>query len=168
MQVSKPYEDASTNRDCLSLHETNFYFMIQRIQTIYLLLAAGCGVLSWVIPFGKIEWLNQPTTAYVANDSFWLTLLMIVSILLALIAIFLFKNRKLQFRLCIFGILAGLAALVLEYQIVHTHQSQPALIQRAYYWIGLALPVLIMLFFLLAARGIRKDEKLVRSLDRLR
>ncbi|MCL6524393.1 MAG: DUF4293 domain-containing protein [Thermoflavifilum sp.] len=142
--------------------------MIQRIQTLYLLLAACCGVLTWIIPFGKVEWLQQPLTTYVANDSFWLTLLMILAILLAIIAIFLFKNRPLQFRLTIFGLLASLAALILEYRMIHLHQQETTLVQRAYYWIGIALPVMMMLFFLLAARSIRKDEKLVRSVDRLR
>ncbi|MBX5438381.1 MAG: DUF4293 family protein [Thermoflavifilum sp.] len=142
--------------------------MIQRIQTVYLFLAALCGVLSWIIPFGKATWINQPAMAYVANDSFFLTLLMILAILLAIIAIFLFKNRRLQLRLSLLGLVVSAAALVLEYRTIHGYQQQVTLVQRAYYWIGIALPVLMMLFFILAARGIRRDEKLVRSLDRLR
>ena len=167
MQVNKPRAEAPLQMGIAYLY-TKQNGMIQRIQTVYLLLSGLCAVLSWKIPFGKVELLNQPVKLYVANDSFPLTLLMILAILLAIIAIFLFKKRRLQLRLSWLGFLVGAVALFLEYSIVHNFQTQAAPVQRAYYWIGIALPVLMMLFFLLAALGIRKDEKLVRSLDRLR
>jgi peptidoglycan/LPS O-acetylase OafA/YrhL len=91
---------------------------------------------------------------------------------LALFCIFLFKNRKLQFRLTILNIFLSLAAIALQYfevqDAANKIQSAGQQISSASYLPGAFLPVLIFIFLILAARGIYKDEKLIKSLDRLR
>jgi Domain of unknown function (DUF4293) len=141
--------------------------MIQRVQTLYLLLAAIAGAATWAVPFGKTISMANVLTAYLANDNFLLAALMIVAVVFALVAIFLFKKRKLQFRLSVLGLLFSIASIALEYYIIGSKQGV-ANIQRSYYWLGIAFPILMVIFFFLAARGIRKDEKLIKSLDRLR
>ncbi|RYY09628.1 MAG: DUF4293 family protein, partial [Alphaproteobacteria bacterium] len=85
---------------------------------------------------------------------------------LAIICIFLYKNRKLQFRLSVIGIFLSIAFLGLEYMVVEQFKVDNA-IQSGSYQLGALLPVAMAIFFFLAARGIYKDEKLVKSLDRL-
>jgi hypothetical protein len=93
-------------------------------------------------------------------------------VLLSLICIFLYKNRKLQFRLTVINILFAIGAIILQYFKVQDHAntlvSSGVSIISATYLPGAFLPVLILIFLFLAARGIYKDEKLIKSLDRLR
>ena len=83
------------------------------------------------------------------------------------ICIFLYKNRKLQFRLSVLGAVFSFAFLFLEYLKVEEFKQENSVVSGSYQ-LGALLPILMVVFFVLAARGIYKDEKLVRSLDRLR
>jgi hypothetical protein len=87
---------------------------------------------------------------------------------LALICLFLFKNRKLQFKLSVFGVILSIGFLFLEYYIVESVEKPKKSIEIGTYQIGALLPVVMVVFFFLAARGIYKDERLVKSMDRLR
>jgi len=79
----------------------------------------------------------------------------------ALIAIFLYKNRKLQMRISLAAMLVSLLTLLLYYnQTRHFAEGQYDLTAL----VALAIPV----FFILAVKGIYNDQKLVKSLDRLR
>ena len=86
---------------------------------------------------------------------------------LALACIFLFRNRPLQFKLSVMGVVASIGLTILEVWYVEKLKNAPALTRGSYYWGGL-LPLAMIIFFILAARGIYKDERLVKSLDRLR
>ena len=79
----------------------------------------------------------------------------------ALIAVFLYKNRKLQLRITLAAMVLGLLNIVLYYnQTLHFAEGNYDLTAL----IALAVPV----FLLLAAKGIYNDQKLVKSLDSLR
>lgn len=80
---------------------------------------------------------------------------------LALGTIFLFKNRPLQLRLCDIGALASLAAGI--YAGVFIVKSESATIG-----LGIALPLIASNLFYFARRGVKKDENLVKSMDRIR
>jgi Ca2+/Na+ antiporter len=140
--------------------------MIQRPQTLWLLLATVAAILSFMFPFVTGMELIDKTAMekpaeVVAGSNFFILLLTIASIAVSSITIFLFKNRKQQLWLCLLGMLiAGL--LIFLYIIQMNKLIKPTL---ALFCI---LPFAIVTGYFLAFRNIRKDEKLVKSLDKLR
>jgi drug/metabolite transporter (DMT)-like permease len=141
--------------------------MIQRKQTIWLLLAALMGFLFTQIPLFIAKLADGSEKKFSAPESLILFAFGIAVALLAVFTIFLFKNRPLQLRLTIIGILASLAIIGLEVWQLDQFKQNNAVSSGSYYW-GSLFPIASLLFFALAAGGIRKDEKLVKSLDRLR
>jgi len=140
--------------------------MIQRSQTLWLLLAAVAGGLSYKVPF--FESTNNSTdgtsgTAVYLNagSNFYLLLATGLTVFLALVTIFYYKNRKLQLKLALGGMVLSLVTMILFFSAMKKlGGSVPSITSVTV----LAMPV----FFALAGRGIWKDEKLVKSLDRLR
>lgn len=145
--------------------------MIQRIQSLFLLLAAGGLGSLFAVPFARSKKAIEESAflqdgLYNLSDHIALMVVFGLTALLALISIFLYRNRKLQLRLIaltLIGVLAGIAlAVVLFMRQGITLDSN---IQDG---IGAYLPLAAILFLALAYRFIQKDEKLVRSMDRLR
>lgn len=131
--------------------------MIQRIQTIYLLLAAVVCAAFIFTPFALSGSTLLQTLNFLA--------LIILSGVVALISlgnIFLFKNRKLQITLCRLALLVIVALIGtgVYYALTIAGQDLPQY--------GAALPVVSAVFEFLAMRGVQSDEKLIRSMDRLR
>tara|TARA_Y100000034_G_scaffold111271_1_gene144128 strand:- start:17370 stop:17741 length:372 start_codon:yes stop_codon:yes gene_type:complete len=91
--------------------------------------------------------------------------LFIASALVALFAIFKFQNRKLQITLGRIVILINLILLGLLVYLLLTLSGEAAVSKKD---IGMFLPIVAMLFVLLANKAIQKDEDLVKSVDRLR
>lgn len=149
--------------------------MIQRIQSIFLLLAAAAGFGQFAAPYLSTE-SGNPATALPALadnalnpfDNPGLLGLCALSGIVSLVAIFLFRNRVLQARLSGGGAIASLLLLVLVVFVVFQITQQIPAGGSTHYGAGLALPVLGMAFNWLAVRFIKKDENLVRSMDRLR
>lgn len=141
--------------------------MIQRIQTVWLLLAVVCGFGMTKIPLFSATLPDTTTRELIATESLLLFAIVIVIAALALVTIFLFKNRPLQLKLTIFGIIASIGVIALEVYEIGQFKVANAIISGTYQWGGL-LPIFMLIFFFLAARGIYKDQKLVKSLDRLR
>lgn len=138
--------------------------MIQRQQTLWLLLATIAAILSFMFPFvtGKVMVNNVETDMVVkADKNFILLILTGASFILSGFTIFLFKNRVLQMQLCLVGLL--LAAGILILYIVEMGKLSKSTVALA-----AILPVAVLLGYLMAWRNIRKDEKLVKSLDKLR
>ena len=136
--------------------------MIQRIQSLWLLLAAACAFAGFKFPYYSGSKLNDITLHELTGTAN--ILLMITTIVvggLALITIFLFKNRTLQLRLCVLGILLEALLIFLYYREVETFV-------QGTYALTAILHSVIVLSFVLAARGIKKDSKLVKDSDRLR
>ena len=141
--------------------------MIQRIQTLWLLLAAACGFAMTKVPMFAANLSNNLLRELIATESLLLFALVIGLSCLALVCIFLFKKRPLQFRLAVTGIILSLGTIALEVYTINDFKASNAMISGTYQW-GALFPILMAFFFFLAARGIRKDQKLVKSLDRLR
>jgi uncharacterized membrane protein len=139
--------------------------MLQRIQTIWLLLAAICAFLTIRLSFysGNIESPGQPTSFQYLNAGFniWILILTVALVCIAAIDIFLYKNRKLQGRLAILGILFSVLNIYLYYK-----QTQKFTVGN--YDLTAILAIVLPVLFFLAFRGIYRDQKLVKSLDRLR
>ena len=136
--------------------------MIQRIQSIWLLLAAAGAFAGFKFSFYSGNKIND--TALHELNATSTILLMITTIavgVLGLINIFLFKKRTLQLRLCVLGILLEAVLIFLYYREVTTFL-------QGTYSLTAILHSIIVLAFVLAARGINKDEKLIKTSDRLR
>lgn len=145
--------------------------MIQRIQSLYLLLAAAAAAAALSFNLWKATLTNNSVTYVNASSNYLLFVLYVVVILLSVVSIFLFKKRKLQFRLTVFGILFGLGAMGYQYYVVQqtaNRLSSGTSIATASYLPASFLPIVVIILLFLAARGIYKDEKLIKSLDRLR
>jgi Domain of unknown function (DUF4293) len=155
--------------------------MIQRIQSVYLFLTTLLSILflngSFLNFINKTGVITKLTFKGIEEGSsaqgfILIERLLPLSIVLLLIAvislftIFFFKKRKVQIWLS--GILIGLVIFLIlacghsSYLIMTKYSSEivPG--------IKMVLPFLMLLFSILAYRGIRKDENLVKSYDRLR
>lgn len=141
--------------------------MIQRVQSIYLLLIVVAGYEMISLPLFKATLVSGVENTFLSTESLPLFALSIIAGLLALVTIFLFKNRKLQIKLSALGLLlsAGLIALVV-YNFGN-YGKTPDVAKTAYSW-GALMPIAMFILFILAWGNIRKDEKLIKSLDRLR
>jgi hypothetical protein len=143
--------------------------MIQRIQTIYLILAS---IVSGGLIFGFNLWNTVKQKIFVVDLFFTeeITLKIIpflytASAVLSIMAIFLFKNRKLQFVIGRIIILINLFLLGLLIYLSLTLSGEISVSEKG---IGMFLPILAILFIVFANKAIKKDEDLVKSVDRLR
>jgi hypothetical protein len=141
--------------------------MIQRVQTIWLLLAAIAGLIVTQVPLFEGTIAGTPLRKYYASETYLLFAIAIIAALSAFVAIFLFKNRSIQIKLTIFGILASVAFIGAEVWRAQQLSKTVGVLKLVYLW-GSLLPIAMIFFFILAAINIRKDTRLVKSLDRLR
>ena len=141
--------------------------MLQRIQTIWLLLASVCAFLGFKFAFysGTITEKDLVNGFKKLNGTSGITLIITTTAVavLALITIFLYKNRKLQLRLCVAGILLEAILIFLYYTEVQKFTAG-----QGTYALTALLQGCIVLFFFLAARGISRDEKIIKESNRLR
>ena len=136
--------------------------MIQRIQTIYLIISAGIsGGLIFVFPL----WTTLSEVQFFAKDELLYLGLFSGSALLALISIFMFKNRKLQFVLGRLNIILNFILLGLFVYRSLNLSGETDVSEKG---IGILLPIFSIVFLVLANKAIKKDEDLVKSVDRLR
>ena len=136
--------------------------MLQRIQTVYLLIAA---LVSAGFVFIFKLWNDQAGNPVYIEDVMSALGLTLLSGLISLITIFLFKNRKLQFVLGRLNILLNLILLGL---FVYWSLNVSGEITVSEKGIGMLTPIISIVFLVLANKAIKKDEDLVKSVDRLR
>jgi hypothetical protein len=141
--------------------------MIQRIQSIWLLIVAITAFATYTLTLYSGKLANGSLLPFLLADNFLLTILIIMLGVLAIVCIFLFKRRKLQFRLSVLGVILSILFLFIEYVKVEEFKKSNNILSGSYQP-GALLPVVMIIFFFLAARGIYRDEKLVKSVDRLR
>ena len=146
--------------------------MIQRLQSIFLLLASGAcfGLFGSDVADSKVKLAGSDLFSDASFNVFDSPILIgafALAGLLFLADIFLFKNRPLQIKLASVALFIagmGVGSGIYEYFTDIAADTTDAVVPD----FGLALPLLILLFGVLARNYIRKDEKLVRSADRLR
>ena len=136
--------------------------MIQRIQTVYLILVA---LLAGALPFYLSLWIGTEGTTVFAKDISWIAGVFGASSALALVTVFLFKNRKNQFVFNRLNIILNLFLLGFFVYRSLNLSGETSVSEKG---IGMLIPVFSIVFLVLANRAIKKDEDLVKSVDRLR
>jgi dipeptide/tripeptide permease len=136
--------------------------MIQRIQSVWLLLASICAFLTFKMPYyvGSIGDAPYQELNATTGGNAILIITALVS-MLALLILFLYKQRVLQLRLCIVGIL-------LEAILIFLYYSKTKTFTQGSYSLTCMLHSAIILFFVLAGQAINKDQNLVKDSNRLR
>lgn len=138
--------------------------MIQRQQSLWLLLSAVCAVLTFWYPFSTGQYTPSPTegiTELTAGSRMFIWLLTGLVAIVALVTIFLYKDRKTQLWSVFLGIL--LSGIVLALYFAETNKFV-----KGTFALWSILSFATFIGFIMAARGIRKDQKLIKSLDKLR
>jgi hypothetical protein len=157
--------------------------MIQRVQSIFLLLIGVCMIVAIAIPSwekvneatGERAVLDGISLEYLQNGeviqstpTWYITVLAIGSALIAFYSLAQFRNRLLQIKLGALNslVMAGVLGLILYF----SNQGEKLFVEpvQGTYEIGFYLPIFAIVFNMLANRFIRRDENLVRSADRMR
>jgi branched-subunit amino acid transport protein AzlD len=110
---------------------------------------------------------DSTNKSFYGAENLLLFALIIVTSLLAFFIVFLFKNRSRQKLLCFLGMVLSAGIISLEYVMVENYTNKHSL-QDSSWQIGAILPVLMLILFFLAYLGILKDEKMLKSLDKIR
>ena len=150
---------------CFQFHFINSFFlfllkiliMIQRIQSIYLLLA----VISMTLISFKVPVYTLNETLFTAQDDTKMFILTIVGAIFSLLGLFMFKNRKFQMKLIRLTVLIEMIIGVRLFMLFN--KFEVVLNNSLLFLMAFALIALIM-----AYRGVKKDDDLVRSVDRIR
>ena len=155
--------------------------MLQRVQTVYLLAATVLMSLMLFLPLAEIAaegtgiysvlsrgwYIVEGETAELAMATWPVFILAFVLSFLTFINMWLYRKRKLQIRICVYSIILafGLLGMIYYYFVMGFRQLfEPVYALR----FPMVVPVVYIILIYLAFRGIRKDEILVRSLDRIR
>jgi peptidoglycan/LPS O-acetylase OafA/YrhL len=147
--------------------------MIQRIQSLFLLLALSLSVALFFIPLYSVESLHpingiNPAGFQHIDVTSGIIFIVLNSLtgVFSLVALFLFKNRNLQIRLCNLNMIVISIFIITIFYFNDPSRSNADL--AIHYNAGCYFPLVQLLLCFLAMRSIRKDEELVRSADRLR
>jgi hypothetical protein len=160
---------------------TIYYTMIQRLQSVWLLLASLSIFALFIFPIAHNVYVGPiPKTIFIQGVyidmgghlqrtvSFLpLTIVAVIVGLLPLIIIMLYKNRKQQLALCYSFILVIIGFSFWMSQTVKD-VVEGFILHANNYGYGMVLSSVSIIFVLLAIRGIKNDEKLIKSADRLR
>ena len=143
--------------------------MIQRVQTIWLLLATIAVFLTLQFSFysgtlisdNNLHLPGNSFHSFIAKDNFILMVLTSALGTALLINIFLFKHRSVQLKICIIGI-------IVECLILFLYSRELSQYTQGTLDIWVIFHLVIILALILAARGIYKDNKLIKDSNRLR
>jgi len=131
--------------------------MIQRIQSIYLLVAA----ISMTLISFKVPVYNLNETLFMAQDDTKIFVLTIVGAIFSLLGLFMFKNRKFQMKLIR---LMVLIQMIIGVRIFMLFNKFEVVLNNSF----LFLLAFTLIALIMAYRGVKKDDDLVRSVDRIR
>lgn len=136
--------------------------MLQRIQTVYLLISA---ILSGGLIFVFHLWTTANDVPVYAKDDIVYLAMFLGSAALSLFSIFNFKNRKFQFVLGRLNIILNFILLGLFVYVLLNTSGESQISEKG---VGIFIPIFSIVFLVLANKAIKKDEDLVKSVDRLR
>ena len=137
--------------------------MIQRIQTIYLFLAF---LVTLVVPYVFPLWITADAKDFYFMQNPVYVALFGLSTTLSLVSIFSFKKRQNQFVMGRLNIILNLILLGLfVYRSLNLSGETATVSEKG---IGMFLPIVAIVLLVLANKAIKKDEDLVKSVDRLR
>ncbi|SDQ53761.1 DUF4293 domain-containing protein [Flagellimonas zhangzhouensis] len=136
--------------------------MIQRIQTFFLLVV---GLISGVLPFFLNLWVEVNGKEVFAQDEVLVSLVFYVVTVLAVVSILMYKKRQNQFVVNRLNMILNLFLLGFFVYRSLSLSGETVVSEKG---IGMLIPVFSIVFLVLANRAIKKDEDLVKSVDRLR
>lgn len=145
--------------------------MIQRIQSIFFLLAATFIALLFLEPFSFFNSDPNPESPYFNDGAFEVSdnnimiALYVIAIGSILITLFLYKNRRYQRIAAYFSIIA---ILIASSYTVFIFSEQGIPFDQIRFGLGTAIPLMSMISLALGSNYVKKDEQLVKSADRLR
>lgn len=155
--------------------------MIQRIQSVYLLLVTALMAVTLFAPlawfaleageFSLYAFALENAAGEAVQSTVYLGVLLALACALPFLTIFLYKRRLLQIRLCVVELVLLLGATVMEgvyYFLCRRFFDALSSVHMQGFRLSIALPLVCMLFAYLAARAIFRDELLVRAADRIR
>jgi len=145
--------------------------MIQRIQSIFLLLSGVSFFSLFGVPFATSTVAIPNLLSdmiYNVQDSPILMVLCGLGGLLSIAAIFLFNNRPLQLKMSYLAIVVSILLPLVAFLLLFNEQTFTTQSDKINDAFGLYLPFISLILSILAARFIGKDENTVRSMDRLR
>lgn len=137
--------------------------MLQRIQTVYLVLAL---IVTGVLPFLFPLWKTGENGDFYFMQDMMYAAFFGLSTTLSLLSIISFKKRQNQF---VMGRLNIILNLILLGLFVYRWLNLPGeAVEASEKGIGMFLPIVAIVFLVLANKAIKRDEDLVKSVDRLR
>jgi hypothetical protein len=157
--------------------------MIQRIQTVYLFLAALAGILLFFFPIADfydemlgnyrffitgVESMDpnpKMQFSFLFTSPLWI--ITAAASLISIVTLLLYKNRIMQIRLVAFNILFIILMIVLIF-LFYAGKVEAVTGIGPSYQEGVFFPLVALIFLVLANRSIRKDESKVKAADRLR
>jgi len=145
--------------------------MIQRIQSVFLFLSSLSIAGLFGVPFATSDMKTSQFLSdqvYSIHDHVVLITLVALSGIFSLVSIFLFKNRPLQLKMGYFSIIMSILLIVATIILFYNEASTMATEASIEEGFGIGLPIIAIIFAGLGVRYIKKDDKLVQSMDRLR
>jgi len=141
--------------------------MIQRIQSLWLLLSTACAGITWLVPTFAGTAADGNLKIFSVRESVVLLFLIAFIAASSFINIFFFQNRKRQKSVIAATSITTIGFIAAQFFIVKDFKSTFH-IPQGNWEISAILPIFILLFQVFAFIGIRKDEQLLSSADRLR
>lgn len=154
--------------------------MIQRIQTLYLLVVTALMAVTLFAPlawfggdageYGLYAFALKTSAGEAVQSTVYMGIVLALACVLPFLTIFLFKSRLLQIRLCVMEIVLLVGAAVMEavYYFLSWRVFADLTFHTQGFKAAIALPLVCLVFAGLAARAIFRDELLVRAADRIR
>lgn len=148
--------------------------MIQRKQTLFLLVVTIIAIVQFFIPFQTLTFEDKSwpiclmpgcSTDVIGANIYVALALNIIVLILSVVIIFLYKKRVLQFKLTNLLMVFNIFIVGLFFIFSYIKEGTPGTVN---YQFGAFLPIISAIFAYLAAHFIKKDEQLVRSADRIR
>lgn len=155
--------------------------MIQRIQTLFLLIAAAFAILTFTFPFASfssegitliemnafsITNINQENMLNISTNVFAIGTLSVIICALCLLDIMLFTNRTIQIRFTTYTLIL----IILHITVITIYAFLIASNHKLNFTpeFGIIAQIVSLILVILALKKIKKDEALVRSIDRIR
>lgn len=136
--------------------------MIQRIQSLFLVIVA---ILTGILPFFFNLWIDVDGIEVFANNELLISIAFYASAVLAIWSMVQFKHRKSQFVINRLNMILNVFLLGFFVYRSLNLSGETSVSEKG---IGMLIPVFSIIFLVLANRAIKKDEDLVKSVDRLR
>lgn len=141
--------------------------MIQRIQSLWLLLSTVCAMIIYLIPTFAGSSNDGTVKIFSVRESLLLMFLISAVALCSFVNIFLFRNRKRQKGIIVITTLAICCFILIQYLLVAQFKKDFQIVQGTWELTAM-LPIFMVFFQVFAFMGIRKDEKILSSADRIR